>query len=129
MTTTGSLINNIMARSTKGEPDPAIGMGATILMYSDRHAATIFSIEKEGSKTVIGVRRDASKVIKGSTFDGSAEYEHTPNSAGPLSHYRKNPQTGRWDAVRFNRETGRFNKIGDGGLMIGRREEYYDPHF
>lgn len=36
---TGSLINHLLSHSK--EPAPAVGMGATILGWSDRHPATV----------------------------------------------------------------------------------------
>lgn len=125
----GSIINHVMSRQTNGEPEPTVGMGATVLMYSDRHAATVTRVERVAGTIVIDVRHDVAKVVKGSTFDGSAEYEYTPDPEGWLNTFRKNQKTGRWDSVWFNRETGRYNKNGTGGLAIGRREEYRDPHF
>ena len=40
-TETGSVMNHLMSRMVRGEPAPRVGMGATLLSWTDRHAATV----------------------------------------------------------------------------------------
>ena len=54
-TQTGSLTNHIYSRAVIGQPNPEIGMGATVLCWTDRHAATITAI-LNSSATIIVVR-------------------------------------------------------------------------
>lgn len=123
-TETNSLVNAIYSNAVIGQPEVEIGMGATLLGWTDRHAATIVGIGQ-----IITVKQDNAKVVKGSVQNGSAEYEYSPNPDGARYHFKKDKH-GRWKSVQFNPETKRWNKVDSGyGLSIGRREEYYDPHF
>lgn len=122
------MINNILKRAVIGQPEPTVGMGCTILSYSDRDPATITEVVVERGVTRIYVRDDDAKVTKGSTHDGSAEYEFTPNPNGRLRTFRRNPD-GIWQCVVFNQDTNRWNKRDHPGLRIGQRDCYYDPSF
>ena len=44
----GSLVNRIQENSVIGQPIPTVGMGVTILGYSDRHPGTIIEVSKTG---------------------------------------------------------------------------------
>jgi len=123
---TGSVVNHLRSRQTIGQPEPVVGMGATILLWSDRHAATVTYVFIERKLTCVQVRQDDAKVISGSTHDGSAVYEYTSNKAGSPSIFRREA-SGEWVEVRPNWVTGRWNKVKGHGLHIGEREEYRDP--
>lgn len=121
----GSFHNNHYARATKGQPTPVVGMGATILLWSDRHAATIVSVGGKPDAWVIEVQEDRAKVISGSDFDGSADYEYSPRPNGRIHTFRF--KDGVWREL--DRE-GRLMPKGSGsGLRIGDRLEYRDPSF
>lgn len=131
-TQTGSVINHLHSRAVIGEPTPVVGMGVTILGWTDRHAGTIYSVTEITSKAyqyVIEVGIDDAKVVAGSSHDGSAQYEFTQRPDRPRSTYRKNRKTGFWEGAAINAETGRLVKSGGKGLRIGEREEYRDPSF
>lgn len=125
-----SLINEIYSRSVKGEPEPQVGMGATMLAYSDRYAGTIAEVRKSGKEVV--VQQDHVLIVGGSIFDGSAVYEYKRNPTACGYVFRKDSK-GFWR--QCYREPGTDNRVlmhrkGSGfGLYIGRREEYRDPHF
>ena len=128
---TNSLVNQLYARSTLGQPTPTVGMGCTKLGWTDRHAGTIVSVRGLNSKLwdwEIEVVEDVSTVVSGSGHDGSAVYAFTPAANGHRETYRSVRGTGEWRRVILNRDTGRFNQVG-GGLRIGERETYYDPTF
>lgn len=126
---TGSMINHLMSRSTKNQPKVEVGVGSTILMWSDRKAATIISVQGDGISigTIITVQEDNVRVISGSIFDGSAEYEYSPNPDGYTQTYRLNKK-GFWERIVRNTETGRWNKQ-EGSISIGVRQQYRDPSF
>ena len=67
---TGSLVNHLMGRTAA--PTPTIGMGATILGYTDRHAATIVDVSKTGK--VVWIRQDKATRIDS---NGMSEAQHT----------------------------------------------------
>jgi hypothetical protein len=127
---TGSVINHLYSRMTKGQPDPEVGMGATVCYWSDRSAGTIVAVEKDKQgRWLIKVQGDSWKIVSGSEFNGSAEYEYSPNPEGGISTFRFENE--RWCELRVNHDSGRLNKVKGGGcgLIIGRRDRYYDPHF
>ncbi len=129
-TQTGSLMNHLASRATKGQPKAEVGMGATLLMWTDRHAATIIDVEGDGlsAGTILTVQEDHAKIVSGSAMDGSAEYEYSPNPEGYKKYFRLSAK-GFWDCIYRNEQTGRWNKSSSGGLAIGYRREYRDPCF
>lgn len=131
-TQTASLVNHLYSRSTIGQPKPTVGMGVTILGWTDRYAGTIHKVSELCGKTwlyEIEVTRDDAKVISGSVFDGSAKYEYTSRPDGGVWLFRFNRKTGKWVEGLRNVETLRFNSRNGRGLRIGEREEYSDPSF
>ena len=135
-----SLTNDTMQRATKGQPEPTIGMGATLLSYSDRHAATITAVNSLSYNRwdcLIRVQQDVARMVSGSGHDGSAVYEFTRNPEAKVLMFARRVGTGRWDSVRlaeYKHRSGatssRFVSADVGrGLAIGFRSEYYDPHF
>jgi hypothetical protein len=130
-TQTNSLINNIYSRMTVGAPDPVVGMAATTLSWTDRHAATVTEVTELTSKVwayEIRIVEDKVLVIAGSTHDGSATFAFVPNPMGYANIYRMDRKTGAWVHGYINQDTGKFKK-GQGGLILGRRDHYVDPSF
>lgn len=144
-TQTASVVNNIYSRGVIGQPALTVGMGATELLWTDRHALTIVEIVVAGpggkGESIwsgdsiqasdikrIATTQDNSKVIAGSGHDGSAEYEYTSNLDGHRTWWRVG-KGGLWESIRLNEESGRWVKHGERGLRIGEREEYRDPSF
>ena len=129
-TQTNSLVNNLYSRMTIGAPAPKVGMAATTLSWTDRHAATVTKVtELSGKwKWQIEVVEDKAMVISGSTHDGSAEFAFVPNTDGYANLYRMDRKTGEWIHGYINRDTHKFNKA-PGGLILGRRDHYVDPSF
>ena len=115
------MINELLA--SPKHPDPEVGMGASILYHSDRHAATIVAVDRStrGNVTGVWVQRDETTVVSGSPHDGSAKY-----------HYRPSPENPR---VLFTlRKNGRYVAKGESArdgtaLSIGVRSEYWNPSF
>lgn len=128
-TQTASVTNHLLSRATIGQPEPTVGMGATILMWTDRRAATITAITETKRGRVLTVQYDKVKVISGSVQDGSAAYEYTPDSNGRIRHFRW--ENDSWIEVLLGIRAGTFKKIPGGGrgLRIGQRDEYCDPSF
>ena len=131
-TQTNSLVNHLYSRMTVKEPAPVVGMAATTLSWTDRHAATVTKVTAFGGVKLwsyeIEVVEDTVMVISGSAHDGSAVFVSVPNPDGYANLYRKSRKTGEWVRGYINRETGRFNKAG-GGLILGRRDHHIDPSF
>lgn len=129
-TQTGSVINHLHSRAVIGQPEPVVGMGATVLLWSDRHAATITNVQQVRGKLIVTAQNDHATVVAGSGHDGSAEYRYSRNPGGSENHFRREDD-GRWQQVVINRQTGRWGKVSCGGhgLRIGERDEYCDPSF
>ena len=130
-TQTSSLVNHLYSRMTVNAPAPTVGMAATTLSWSDRHAATVTAVTELKSKVwayEIAVTDDVVVVVSGSTHDGSAEFETVPNPTGYADIYRMDRKTGKWSHGYINQDTGKFKK-GQGGLILGKRDHYVDPSF
>ena len=90
-----------------------IGMGGSISCWTDANPVTVVAIK--GKR--VGIQEDDWKIVKGSEFDGSAEYEYSPNTTSRI----------RWFSIRKN---GRLKEVGGSmNLFLGHRRRYYDPHF
>lgn len=127
-TQTGSLTNHIYSRMTKGQPEPKVGMGATVLYWTDRHAATITHVTVGRTTTHITVQEDTAKRIDQNGLSESQSYEFSPNPEGCAHRFRQG-KDGSWHAYEFNTETKRFNKVEGPGLRIGERDHYHDFSF
>jgi hypothetical protein len=140
--TYGSIHNRIQERAVIGAPTPEVGMGATLLYFSDRHAGTITRIFKDRGQDALEVTEDSSRLVSGSKMSEEQEYEFQANPKGK-KHYFKKDQNGFWRSMRYRvlhteydeegdvrTETcSKFLSVIDGGpgLRVGERDEYYDP--
>lgn len=113
---TNSLVNLITANANTV---PEVGMGATILSWTDRHAATIVEVSKSGKSIV--VQEDNAKRVDTNGMSDAQNYEHTPNTDAPRITYtlRKN---GQW--VRQGDPLK-----GGGRLRVGVRDHHFDFSF
>jgi len=116
---TGSFINNVYGRM-RGGPEPQEGMGATILMYTDRHAATIVRVGR-GRRPWLQVQRDHARRVDDNGMSDAQQYEYQANPEAPRETYtlRKN---GAWVREHEAMDSGTR-------LLVGKREEYYDFSF
>jgi hypothetical protein len=120
----GNLHNRLMERSKPVTPE--VGMGATIIMYSDRHAATIVRIKLGGSMgnpTVkrVQIQEDRSIRTDANGMCDSQDYRYERNTMSPL----------RWFSLRKN---GRYVEEGSDmkngtSILIGERDSYHDCGF
>jgi hypothetical protein len=124
-TDTGSLQNHLYSRMTAGQPTPELGMGATVLAWTDRYAATVTAIDG----AIITVRRDRVRLAGGSTLSECQTWAPVPDPEGARYTFRFDEKRG-WREVRLN-DNGRWVLIpcGGYGLRIGARLEYRDPSF
>ena len=121
-TQTGSLVNHVMSMAAPSLP--AVGDGATLLSWSDRHPATVIAVFKHGKYDFVQVQMDNYTRTDKNGISESQEYDYTPNPQGSVNTYRL--RNDKWEAVRKN-ENGRYVKTGsDTGVIFGRRERYYD---
>lgn len=127
-TETNSLTNHIYSRSTIGQPDATVGMGATILCWTDRHGATVIEVGKSAGRTLLTVQEDTATRADKNGMSESQDYAFAPNPNGRRYTFRQT-KTGGWDEVHLNTDTGRYNKTSGPGLLLGRRDHYHDFSF
>lgn len=123
---TGSLVNHLLSRSVNGQPVAEVGMGATLLAWTDRYPATIIEVLNEGK--MVRVQEDSAVRVDVNGMSESQTYEFTANPAGRVVTFRQRAN-GMWQEVFFNAETKRWNKVDGLGLRIGSRAKYYDFSF
>lgn len=114
----GSLMNTLAAGARSQHPE--VGMGATMLAWSDRHAATIVAASESGRS--VGVQRDIARRIDSlGMTDSGQRYEYSPDPTAAVSTYtlRRN---GRWVSKGAPMRSGSV-------LVIGYRDEFYDFSF
>lgn len=74
-TQTGSLVNHIYGSSAN--PVPEVGMGCTVLGWTDRHAATIVEVK---SPTKIAVVGDIAERTDSNGMSENQEYRYSPGA-------------------------------------------------
>lgn len=129
-TETGSMVNHIYSRSVIGQPVPEVGMGATILSWTDRNPGTIVSVEcnKNGSY-LVGVAYDDYRRVDNNGMSEEQDYEYLPiEGAEATNFYKAKSLDDDWRAVRKN-DNERWVYCSNGGLIIGKREKYHDFSF
>ena len=107
-TETGSVLNHFM--TTSAQPEPVVGMGATICCWTDRHAATIVKV----TRCQIHVQEDIATRTDDNGMSESQRYEYQPDPNGAVIVFRKTKHG--W-------------KSKSGGLLVGVRRHYHDFSF
>lgn len=147
----GSLDNRLMENSL--QPVPEIGMGATVTLWSDKHAYTIIEVSNEVIKAEIKtdkgivvrsypkwiqVTRDEVKIINGESVLGSPKYEFISDFSGKRETYFFHKLSGNYrkETTKQIFTNGEIREIGTGRtkkdnqiIIVGVRQEYFDPHF
>jgi hypothetical protein len=99
-------------KSNISNPEPAIGMGATIMHWSDREPVTIIQITHNGKRLVL--QSDTATRLDNNGMSESQEYEYEPNPNGEIHFATK-------------RKNGTFRLVGKDTLVsLGERRKYYD---
>lgn len=114
---TGSVTNHSLGISTKGQPDPYVGMGVTMLFWTDRHPATVIEVK---GKTIT-IQEDHAERADDNGMSEVQKYVYARNFRGPTHTFtlRKN---GAWV------KKGEPMKGGQ-RLRVGSREKYHDFSF
>lgn len=114
----GSLQNRMQENHVAATPE--VGMGATILAYTDRYAGTVVRVYPNGAFVV---QEDHAKRTDSNGMSESQTYEYSPNPNG-AEHLFKRVSRGR--AKGQYRENGRMQ---GNGVMLGVRRKYNDFSF
>jgi len=112
----GSLQNLLMG---SGTATPKIGDGATVICWTDRHAATVIAVSKSGKS--VSVQRDTARRIDTRGMSDMQEYECTPNPNGCRETFTLRAN-GAWV------QKGQSMR-GGSRLSIGERRPYFDFSF
>ena len=148
----GSVNNRMMERALSTVPE--VGMGATLISWSDRDPYSIVEVSdrkvhvevetsdsgliKRSYPRIIKVTRDKAKIINGESVLGSPEYEFykDPNAKVETFVYHRKSNSYRRETKKFKVVDGEYIEYGTGTtkreapvLLVGVRDKYYDPHF
>jgi len=111
-TETASVVNWMMSGMTVGAPSPEVGMGCTVLKWTDRQAATIIKVTPK----TLTVQYDHAKRVDKNGMSECQQYEYSRNPEGCTRVFRL--------TNRGWRETG-----GGSSLLVGQRNHYHDFSF
>ena len=123
-TETGNLVNHLMSR-VANTPEPSIGLGATILHWTDRTAGTIVELlhNKRGELVGFVVQDDKATRTDSNGMSDAQSYRYAPNSQGgktTVKRVTRGKKAGQW----------RVGGRSDGnGVLIGARDHHYDYSF
>ena len=107
--------------------DALIGSGATVSLWSDRHACTV--IDFDDRKQIITVQRDNAVRADKNGMSDCQSWEYSANENGQI--YRFKLKNNMWRQLRTN-ENGYLvvRPVSDSSrLHVGFRNEYYDFTF
>lgn len=113
----GSLTNRLQ-ESAKPET-PVVGMGATLLFYSDRDAATIIEVSEDGKQ--IKLQEDHCIRTDKNGMSESQDYRYEPNIKGK-THVATLRKNGTYVLVGGTLHSGTVVRVGD-------RDAYHDYSF
>ena len=113
----GSLIN-LVTEGMGNRLVPEVGMGITLLSWTDREPMTIVSVSKTGKS--FKATRDSYKRTDANGMSECQEYEYTTNPDGYPEEFSM-AKNGR-----FYTKGGMKN---GSGCWLGKRERYYDFSF
>jgi hypothetical protein len=111
---TGSL-QNMIADGSSTALQPEVGMGATVISWTDRHAGTIVAVERNGRQIIW--QQDRATRVDGNGMSDAQEYSYE-----------------RWDDApreKFTlRQDGSYRRAkGTSRLVLGVRQKYHDYSF
>ena len=99
----------------KGNPDPEVGMGATQIMWSDRHPFTVVEVSPNSRRCVVQEDRAVRTDKHGMSDCQDYDYEANPEGRKVTLSRRKN---------------GDWRQVGDTQLFhLGYRSRYFDYSF
>lgn len=126
----GSAFNMMFANTAK--PDVKVGDGATMLMWSDRRAATVVAVRyfktgtRKGQVKEVDVQQDKATRTDGNGMSDAQTYEYERQPDAPVRTYRADAK-GRLRELTPS-DTGGW-RMGTAGLLVGARREYFDFSF
>jgi hypothetical protein len=120
-TQTGSFFNHLMSNDIT---PPVVGKGATILLWSDRHAYFVDSVSSDGKEVTI-TRANPIREDQNGMCDVQ-EYRYERNTDAQLEVIKFT--YGKWRRVYTNGWTGK-KETQPINIIFGTMREYYDYSF
>lgn len=119
MSQTASFTNYLMSGGSGVQPE--VGMGVTILCWTDRNPATIVEVvkAKNGKIKAIVIQEDNYERTDQNGMSECQEWKYTPNPEAHKSTYE----------LRRNGAWATKGSPARNGLLIGSREKYHDFSF
>ena len=130
----GGLINR-MQEGAAVTTVPSVGDGATMFLYSDRHAYTVREVTVSPSGKTITIKATRDRAIRKDKngFSESQEYEFTTVGTPESGDVFKSVSGKPFRNVYFEAKPGDTDEWPEGSLRmgstilrVGRRDEYYD---
>jgi len=115
---TNSLVNGLMADSKSKTPE--VGDGATVLHYTDRTAATVVFVSKDG-KTVM-IQTDKATRVDSNGMSECQEYTFESNMSLEGASTYTLRSNGAWVRKGSGYKNGQR-------ILIGHRSKYHDYSF
>jgi hypothetical protein len=104
-------MNNTILSTMVNTPEPVIGLGVTVLSWTDREVYRVTAITNNGS--VVWLQRD--HTVK----DEKGNYVYTAYPHGPVV----------WCVVRKDGKRHLFGQLKERIVLMGVQDEYYDTSF
>lgn len=121
LTPDSSLVNSVLDARHENSPNPTVGMGATVLGWTDRYAGTV--IDVSGNR--ITIQEDHSERTDSNGDTANQVYAYSKNDKGMLHHFSK--RGGKWVQVVEDQHGSSWRrKEGGYELALGERDHFYD---
>lgn len=116
-----SLVTSILDQRHENSPRPSIGMGATILGWTDRYAGTVIEVSQDR----ITIQEDHSTRTDKNGDSSDQVYVYSKNDKGLLHHFGR--RGGSWVHVIHKESSGTWQrKEGGYDLLLGKRDHFFD---
>jgi hypothetical protein len=109
---------NIVYKEVTTDIVPTVGMGATLVMWSDRHAYTV--VEVLSPKKIV-VQQDIAERIDKNGCSENQKYQFNPNPNASKQVFTKR-KNGKW--IKLGNDMSNSSP-----LILGWKDEYYDYTF
>jgi hypothetical protein len=120
----GSLHNLLGGNAAQPHAAPRVGEGATIILWTDRIAATIIEVRTPG---LIVIQADNAVRTDKNGMSETQDYRYEPNASGATYVVRKR-KNGQWK-VSESKTYSATGHLGGSTVRIGERNHYHDYSF
>jgi hypothetical protein len=115
-------VNNWMMSGTKGQPEPAEGMGITLLHWTDRTAATITRVERFKSGPRAGQ-------VRAFWFKEDKAIRTDKNGMSESQEYTFEPDADAKEKQARQKKNGAWHEVNSSRIALGYRSAYHDYSF